>query len=167
MAGHAPGPRVLVGSGTVDDDASDVVRKAGIGSVCGIAGVWGSGDRQVVQSMMSCIGHRGPDGSGIHSGPDGVLGHRRLAIMDPEGGAQPLYTESRGAAIVANGEIYNFPRLRADLADRHSFATMSDIEAVLHLFEERGSATPAHLEGMFALAIADGEHLFLARDPIG
>lgn len=87
--------------------------------------------------------------------------------MDPEGGAQPLYQESRSAAIVANGEIYNFRDLRAGLSGRHVFATMSDIEAVLHLFEERGSATPIELEGMFAFAIADGDHLFLARDPIG
>jgi len=103
----------------------------------------------------------------MHVQPNGVLGHRRLAIMDPEGGAQPLYDETRAAAIVANGEIYNFPMLRGDLADRHTFETTSDNEAILHLFEERGVDTPAALAGMFAFAICDEDHLFLARDPIG
>src|SRR3954454_15479 len=142
-------------------------RKRDTGSVCGIAGVWGSADSDVVERMMAGIAHRGPDGSGIHCQPEGALGHRRLAIMDPAGGAQPLYDETGARAIVANGEIYNFPDLRADLAGRHTFSTMSDIEAVLHLFEERGAATPAGLGGMFAFAIADGDHLFLARDPLG
>lgn len=135
--------------------------------MCGIAGVWGSADSDVVERMMAGIAHRGPDGSGIHCQPEGALGHRRLAIMDPAGGAQPLYDETGARAIVANGEVYNFPDLRADLAGRHTFSTMSDIEAVLHLFEERGTATPAGLGGMFAFAIADGDHLFLARDPLG
>ncbi len=152
--------------------------------MCGIAGIWGSCDRALVEGMMADIAHRGPDGSGIHMARDGVLGHRRLAIMDPDGGAQPLYGESGSSAIVANGEIYNFPDLRASLADRHTFVTASDTEAVLHLFEERADATPLALDGMFALAVADGggsadgdvsaeagrdslDRLFLARDPIG
>ncbi len=116
---------------------------------------------------MDGLVHRGPDGAGIHVQSGGVLGHRRLAIMDPQGGAQPLYDESRGLAIVANGEIYNFPGLRHELMDRHAFTTTSDTEAILHLFEERSGATPAALEGMFAFAICDEDRLFLARDPIG
>lgn len=116
---------------------------------------------------MDGIVHRGPDGAGTHVQHNGVLGHRRLAIMDPTGGAQPIYNETGTLAIVANGEIYNFPSLRKDLADRHEFATVSDTEAVLHLFEECGSETPRLLKGMFAFAICDGDHLFLARDPIG
>ncbi|MEA2653445.1 MAG: hypothetical protein QOI37_672 [Chloroflexota bacterium] len=135
--------------------------------MCGIAGIWGSADVALVERMMAGLAHRGPDGSGIHAQPDGVLGHRRLAIMDPEGGAQPLYEETGTATIVANGEIYNFPRLRAELLGRHDFRTTSDTEAVLHLFEERGGRTPQALDGMFAFAIADPDHLFLARDPIG
>jgi asparagine synthase (glutamine-hydrolysing) len=117
--------------------------------------------------MTDAIAHRGPDGSGIHVQPNGALGHRRLAIMDPVGGAQPLYGETRDRAIVANGEIFNYPALRADLADRHEFVTGSDIEAVLHLYEERGSEIVDALGGMFAVAICDADHLFLARDPIG
>ena len=103
----------------------------------------------------------------MHVQPNGVLGHRRLAIMDPDGGAQPLYSETRAVAIVANGEIYNFPKLRGALTGRHTFTTTSDNEAILHLFEERGVDTPAALKGMFAFAICDDDHLFLARDPIG
>ncbi|MBA2299532.1 MAG: asparagine synthetase B, partial [Chloroflexi bacterium] len=116
---------------------------------------------------MAGIEHRGPDGSGVHVQPNGVLGHRRLAIMDPDGGAQPLYDETGTLAIVANGEIYNFPGLRAGLIDHHAFRTTSDTEAVLHRFEDCGVDTPAGLKGMFAFAICGKDHLFLARDPIG
>jgi asparagine synthase (glutamine-hydrolysing) len=135
--------------------------------VCGITGIWGTADRDLVERLMDGIVHRGPDGSGLHVQPTGVIGQRRLAIMDPEGGAQPLYNETRAAAIVANGEIYNFPSLRKDLTQRHSFATTSDTEVIMHLFEECGGETPGLLDGMFAFAICDEEHLFLARDPIG
>jgi len=135
--------------------------------MCGIAGIWGTDDRARVEGMMAGVRHRGPDGAGVHVQPNGVLGHRRLAIMDPEGGDQPLYDETHTMAIVANGEIYNFPQLRPELAMRHDFRTTSDIEAVLHLYEECGVDTPAALKGMFAFAICDEDHLFLARDPIG
>jgi len=135
--------------------------------MCGIAGLWGSADRDLVERAMDGIVHRGPDGAGLHVQANGVLGHRRLAIMDPAGGAQPLYNEAGSSAIVANGEIYNFPALRRDLATRHSFATDSDNEAILHLFEECGPETPKALGGMFAFAICDEGGLFLARDPIG
>ncbi|MFL5679757.1 MAG: asparagine synthase B [Chloroflexota bacterium] len=136
-------------------------------SMCGIAGIWGADDPALVGRMTDALAHRGPDGVGIHRQPNGTLGHRRLAIMDPLGGAQPLYGESPGRAIVANGEIFNYPALRTELADRHVFRTGSDIEAVLHLYEERGGSTAGALGGMFALAICDADHLVLARDPIG
>ncbi len=135
--------------------------------MCGIAGIWGTADRALVERAMDGLAHRGPDGSGVHVQSSGVLGHRRLAIMDPEGGAQPLYDETRSLAIVGNGEIYNFPTLRPDLATRHTFATTSDNEAILHLFEDCSVDTPSMLEGMFAIAICDEDRLFLARDPIG
>ncbi len=135
--------------------------------MCGIAGIWGTEDRAHVERIMDGVRHRGPDGSGVHAQTNGVLGHRRLAIMDPEGGDQPLYDETRTMAIVANGEIYNFPQLRPELAKRHDFRTTSDIEAVLHLYEELGVDTPSALKGMFAFAICGEDHLFLARDPIG
>jgi asparagine synthase (glutamine-hydrolysing) len=118
--------------------------------------------------MIDSLAHRGPDGAGVHvEGSSGILGHRRLAIMDPQGGAQPIYNESQTAAIVANGEIYNFPQLRPHLNQQHRFSTTSDSEAVLHLFEEKDLATPAALRGMFSFAVNTGERLVLARDPIG
>ncbi|HET9614581.1 MAG TPA: asparagine synthase B [Candidatus Limnocylindrales bacterium] len=135
--------------------------------MCGIAGIWGADDPALVRRMTDAIAHRGPDGEGIHAQRNGALGHRRLAIMDPLGGAQPLYVETPGEAIVANGEIFNYPAIRDDLAARHAFVTGSDIEAVLHLYEERGAGIVRALGGMYALAICDPDHLFLARDPIG
>lgn len=136
--------------------------------MCGIAGIWGEADQPLVQRLIEQMIHRGPDGSGMHlQSQQGVLGHRRLAIMDPIGGMQPIYNESRSASIVANGEIYNFPALRSLLSQRHHFATTSDSEAILHLFEEQNSDLFSQLEGMFAFAIQDQDRLFLARDPIG
>ena len=136
--------------------------------MCGIAGLWGEVNQPLLQQMIDKLAHRGPDGAGVHvAGAAGLLGHRRLAIMDPAGGAQPIYNEARSSAIVANGEIYNFPRLRQQLAAQHQFATTSDSEAILHLFEERGVEVAKELAGMFAFAVSDGDRLVLARDPIG
>lgn len=119
--------------------------------------------------MMDRLVHRGPDADGMYICPDGhgILGHTRLSIMDPEGGDQPIYNEDRSKAIIANGEIYNFPKLRDELKNRHTFATTSDSEAILHLYEEHGTGVVDHLDGMYTFAIADGADLMLARDPIG
>jgi len=119
--------------------------------------------------MMDLMTHRGPDARGMFISPDnsGTLGHTRLSIMDPAGGDQPIYSEDRSKAIIANGEIYNFPKLRPELARQHTFSTTSDSEAILHLFEEHGTSVVNHLDGMFTFAIADGSDIMLARDPIG
>ena len=137
--------------------------------MCGITGIWGNCDEEIVREMMRRLAHRGPDAQGMLLQPEspGALGHLRLAIMDPAGGDQPIRTEEGARAIVANGEIYNFPVLRSSLESRHLFRTNSDSEAALHLYEEQGSECARYLDGMFALAIADGENLFVARDPIG
>jgi asparagine synthase (glutamine-hydrolysing) len=87
--------------------------------------------------------------------------------MDPTGGNQPILSEDRQRVIVGNGEFYNFPFLRRQLEGQHTFQTRSDTEAALHLWEELGTGVAERLDGMFAFAIADGEDLFLARDPIG
>jgi len=118
---------------------------------------------------MKLMTHRGPDAEGMFVCPDGngVLGHRRLSIMDPEGGNQPIYTEDLSKAIIANGEIYNFPRLKAALEDDHRLITGSDTEAIVHLYEEDGSDVVKKLDGMFTFAIADGPDFMVARDPIG
>jgi asparagine synthase (glutamine-hydrolysing) len=137
--------------------------------VCGIAGIWGSPDGETVRIMMRRLAHRGPDADGILAEPDGpgVLGHRRLAIVDPPGGDQPIRDEAARRAIVANGEIYNLPALQSRLAGRYRFRTSSDSEAALALYGETGTGCPSDLDGIFAFAIADGEDLFMARDPIG
>ena len=118
---------------------------------------------------MALLGHRGPDDDGTHRAreTDGVLGHTRLAIMDPHGGHQPIVDRNGARAIVANGEIYNFPELRPALAKRHSFDTESDTEAILHLYGEHGTDAVDHLDGMYAFAILDERGLLLARDPVG
>jgi asparagine synthase (glutamine-hydrolysing) len=137
--------------------------------MCGIAGIWGAVDVETVEAMMKDLGHRGPDDRGVFLSPEGsgVLGHTRLSIMDPEKGRQPLFSEDRSKAIVANGEIYNFPQLLPELSKRHSFGTKNDSEAIVHLYEEHGTDTVARLDGMYAFLIADGADLFAARDPIG
>ncbi len=135
--------------------------------MCGIAGLWNDTDKEVVLQMMEALRHRGPDASGMHVGERGVLGHQRLSIMDPVGGNQPLYNENHDAAIVANGEIYNFPRLRQRLAASHTFATTNDSESALHLYEDTQENAAEQLDGMFAFAIAGSDDLYLARDPIG
>lgn len=118
--------------------------------------------------MLDRLAHRGPDATGIIDlKGEGTLGHRRLAIIDPEGGDQPIDNEDRSTTILTNGEIYNFSRLRKDLESRHRFRTESDSESALHLFEELGPAMVRKLDGMFAIAVAYGKNLFLARDPLG
>ncbi|MFQ5792054.1 MAG: asparagine synthetase B, partial [Acidobacteriota bacterium] len=111
--------------------------------------------------------HRGPNGAGTYMGANGVLGHRRLSIVDLERGDQPITDESGKRAIVANGEIYNFESLRRWLSKTHRFKTRSDTEAALHLYDALGKDAAGRLDGMFAVAITDGPELFLVRDPMG
>jgi asparagine synthase (glutamine-hydrolysing) len=137
--------------------------------MCGIAGIWGQADVSLVKNMMSLVRHRGPDAEGMfvsQNGP-GVLGHRRLSIMDPEGGDQPIYNEAKTMAVIANGEIYNFPHLRAELAKQHKLYTTSDSEAIVHLYEDYGVSMVEHLDGMYAFVVADEHNFYAARDPIG
>ncbi len=118
--------------------------------------------------MIEIQRHRGPDGRGLHvQAGRGVLGHTRLAIMDPDQGVQPVHNEDGSTTLVANGMIYNHPRLRRELGDDHAFASNSDSETVLHVFEDHGLATPDLLDGMFAFAVSSDDRLVLARDRIG
>src|ERR1700722_11704823 len=108
--------------------------------------------------MCAVLHHRGPDDEGQHTDyATGVsIGMRRLSIIDVEGGHQPICNEDRSVWVVCNGEIYNHSRLRADLQRRgHRFATSSDTEVLVHLYEEYGEDLVQALDGMFAFALWD------------
>ncbi|WP_437915028.1 asparagine synthase (glutamine-hydrolyzing) [Sorangium sp. So ce302] len=119
--------------------------------------------------MARAISHRGPDEERLYYDCFVGLAFRRLSIIDLEGGSQPLWNEDRTVVAVVNGEIYNHVDLRRALSGRHRFATHSDAEVVLHLYEDHGDQLVAHLDGMFALALWDlrARRLLLARDPLG
>jgi asparagine synthase (glutamine-hydrolysing) len=142
--------------------------------MCGIAGFVNGGgrqaDRAIIEAMTASLAHRGPDGSGVHVAGSVALGHRRLSIIDVEGGGQPLANEDGSIWIVYNGEIYNEPDLKPALeAKGHRYRTRCDTETLVHLYEEEGEAFVDRINGMFALAIWDGprRRLVLARDRMG
>jgi len=139
--------------------------------MCGIFGVthagWNGGPWA---AAIESLAHRGPDGHGSHVDDTIFLGHRRLSIIDLEGGGQPIYNEDRSKCIVCNGEIYNFPDLRRELLGKgHVFSTRTDTETILHAYEEWGEQCVERLRGMFAFAVWDmrEKKLFIARDRFG
>jgi asparagine synthase (glutamine-hydrolysing) len=120
--------------------------------------------------MTAAMHHRGPDGQAVMSQGPVTLAHCRLAIVDVAGGDQPLRSEDGAVSLVANGEIYNHEALRADLESRgHRFATHSDCEVIVHLYEEHGDDCVRLLNGIFGFAIWDERRrrLLVARDPLG
>ncbi|MDG2303906.1 MAG: asparagine synthase (glutamine-hydrolyzing) [Candidatus Binatia bacterium] len=143
--------------------------------MCGIAGQLSLDPTAIlnqadVQPMCDVIVHRGPDDQGFLVDGPLAMGMRRLSIIDLEGGHQPLYNEDRTIGVVQNGEIYNFRELREELESKgHKFETNSDTEAIVHLYEEYGTACVEKLRGMFAIAIWDAprRRLMLARDRLG
>ncbi|NKB21350.1 MAG: amidotransferase 1, exosortase A system-associated [Alphaproteobacteria bacterium] len=143
--------------------------------MCGIAGIFDSRgyrpvDRNLLISMNDVQSHRGPDGDGVFF-EDGIgLGHRRLSIIDLDGGAQPLFNEDHTVVVVFNGEIYNFVSLSKELKEKgHQFRTHCDTEVIVHAWEEWGEKCLDRFRGMFAFALWDknAETLFLARDRFG
>ncbi len=123
-----------------------------------------------VRAMNQQMRYRGPDGEGFYAEGPVSMGMRRLSIIDLAGGQQPLFNEDKSLALVCNGEIYNHLELRAQLIETgHTFATHSDCEVILHLYEEGGAACLARLRGMFAFALWDSkrQRLFAARDRLG
>ena len=148
--------------------------------MCGIAGWVASGlvvpPADALDEMLGAIAHRGPDGSGttrlqcLATGHQVALGHRRLAIIDPKGAAQPMSDPASGITLVFNGEIYNFREIRRTLSlVGFRFTRDSDTEVLLRAYEFWGRNVVRHLRGMFAFAIWDerDESLFLARDRFG
>src|SRR3989454_4154186 len=139
--------------------------------MCGIVGIVGldsseNVDEARLKRMRDVLRHRGPDGEGLWvDGPVG-LGFRRLAIIDVEGGAQPMSNEDGSVWIVFNGEIYNHATLRPWLEARgHRYRTRSDTETIVHLYEEEGERCVERLQGMVAFAGGDRtrQRLLLAR----
>ena len=141
--------------------------------MCGIYGLLARGttnDGAALAAMDAALRHRGPDDSGTLLDGPCALGMRRLAIIDLDGGHQPIASEDRRVWVVFNGEIYNYRALRGELQERgHQLATASDTEVIAHLYEERGWDFPLALRGMFAAAVWDRETgtLTLARDRLG
>jgi asparagine synthase (glutamine-hydrolysing) len=143
--------------------------------MCGIAGIVSLGPTRDIEEarllrMRETLQHRGPDGAGLWQEPGVGLTHRRLAIVDPSGGHQPMPNEDEQIWIVYNGEVYNHADLRPALEARgHRYRGRSDTETLLHLYEEDGDALVERLRGMFAFAIWDRarRRLLLARDRLG
>ena len=142
--------------------------------MCGIYGFAGFKEEGLLDRMGRVIRHRGPDGTGRYEAPDGApfsMGMQRLAIIDLEGGWQPVYNEDRTLAVCYNGETYNYVELRAELeAKGHVFTTHSDTECLVHGFEEWGMAgLLQRMNGMAAFCIYDvrNKELFIGRDRCG
>lgn len=145
--------------------------------MCGIAGIVNFEDNMLnecrtLSAMMDAIAHRGPDSAGTFLTHQVALGHRRLTVVDPAGGSQPM-TRSIGSntyTIIYNGELYNTPELRQALEKKgHTFFSHSDTEALLLSYIEWGPSCVEHLNGIFAFAIWDEkkQRVFLARDRMG
>tara|TARA_B100000378_G_scaffold9030_1_gene7803 strand:- start:192 stop:2087 length:1896 start_codon:yes stop_codon:yes gene_type:complete len=143
--------------------------------MCGIAGLFAREahaqvDRDLLVRMRDRMVHRGPDGAGLWC-DDGIgLAHRRLSVIDVEGSPQPMHSPDGRAAIVFNGEIYNYRALRSELAGLgHAFRTEGDTEVILAAWRQWGADCVARFDGMFAFALYDRERrqLFLARDRFG
>lgn len=143
--------------------------------MCGICGIaWTHPERTVaaetLRRMAASLRHRGPDSEGFLVAPGVGLGFRRLSIVDLETGDQPISNEDGTVTVICNGEIYNHVELRRRLvAAGHRFATASDVEVIVHLYEEHGLDFVQHLRGMFGLALWDArrKRLVLARDRLG
>jgi asparagine synthase (glutamine-hydrolysing) len=159
-------------------DRNSIKHLAGrLAAMCGICGIVGPApaDREVLARMTRTLEHRGPDDEGLYvetydAGTSVGLGFRRLAIIDLETGNQPIANEDGSLRVMLNGEIYNYRELRADLVGRgHRFATNSDTEVIVHLYEDLGPRCVERLNGMFAFALWDERErrLLLARDRFG
>lgn len=142
--------------------------------MCGICGIYApSGDpinTETLNRMIFILRHRGPDGEGRYVDGEIGLGHRRLSIIDLEGGAQPISNEDRTLHGILNGEIYNFVELRKELESAgHKFQTRTDTEVIVHAYEKWGKECMCHFNGMFAFALWDSKkhEALLVRDHLG
>ncbi len=125
--------------------------------------------RTIALELAKQVRHRGPDWSGIYADDHAILAHERLAIVDVDNGAQPLFTEDQNLILAVNGEIYNHRELESELSQKHEFRTQSDCEVILHLYEEQGAGFLPLLNGIFAFVFYDKKNqtYLVARDHIG
>lgn len=136
--------------------------------MCGIVGIFGSGEKASIEAMTRKIGHRGPDGRGVVHLGAATLGTTRLSLLDREHGGQPARSDDGLLALVYNGEIYNHRQLRSSLETRGQvFRGRCDTEVLLRAFVLDGPGCVESLEGMFAFAVTDGKTLWIARDAFG
>jgi len=143
--------------------------------MCGICGAIDLGggppvSRRLLEEMNCCMAHRGPDAEGYHLSAGVGFGHRRLKIIDLEGGVQPMYNDDHSVVVVFNGEIYNYRDLRQQLEKRgHRFRTNSDTEVIVRAYEEYGLDCVQQFRGMFGIAIHDAARKRSAiwRDRLG
>ena len=142
--------------------------------MCGIVGILNRRGRPVgpsiIQQVTDSLAHRGPDGQGILLGHSLAFGHRRLSIIDPALGQQPMCNEDETVWITFNGEIYNYQALRIELEKHgHVFKTQSDTEVLVHGYEQWGNAVVEKCRGMFALCVVDLKRRkgLLAHDHFG
>lgn len=143
--------------------------------MCGISGIYKYMQTEqvssaIIEKMLEAIAHRGPNGSDVKVRTNVGLGFNRLSFIDLEGGMQPISNENDTIDLICNGEIYNYVELREELiAKGHVFKTKTDVEVILHLYEEEGLEFPKRLNGQFAIALYDDniKQLVLVRDQIG
>lgn len=143
--------------------------------MCGICGMFNQTnstrpDGAVLEKMLQAIHHRGPDGREQVIFDQVGLGFNRLSFLDLSGGMQPIQNEDKTLTMICNGEVFNFRELRKELEEKgHTFRTHTDVEVILHLYEEEGEDFAKRLNGQFAIALYDANRrqLLLARDPIG
>ncbi len=143
--------------------------------MCGICGIYNiNGKRKIeekiLNNMLNAIRHRGPDGSRFMINEQAALGFNRLSFIDLTGGMQPILSEDKKLSMICNGEIFNYQELRSELIKKgHEFSTKTDVEVILHLYEEYDIDFPKYLNGQFAIALYDDrkKQLILVRDQIG
>ena len=139
--------------------------------ICGFMNRLGKNENEIIiEKMLSKITHRGPDGKGAFVKDELAMGNTRLSLVGLDNGKQPIWNEDHTLCLVCNGEIYNYKELKKKMQEKgHYFHTDTDVEVIIHLYEEYGMDFLNQPNGQFAFALYDSkkECLFCARDHVG